>query len=200
MSEVPPTQPEGGVFFSESPDHQKETPSRSRVLKFALITAGVFIALFAVAVAYEAFFSPRAVGERETQRNYEIAKKGLEDFREKMTADTYGGKTPQETLDMFIAALEKNDIELASKYAWWDGGSASIANKEALVEGLEQAQREGKLSEVIDILKKMEFLDDINKGSNDSKWFGIKDSNGIIEYSVVFRRNNFSQVWKIESI
>jgi len=31
-------------------------------------------------------------------------------------ADTYGGKTPQETLAMYIAAVEKRDYELASKY------------------------------------------------------------------------------------
>ena len=30
--------------------------------------------------------------------------------------DKYGGKTPEKTFDMFIAALEKGDIELASKY------------------------------------------------------------------------------------
>ena len=33
-----------------------------------------------------------------------------------MMADTYGGKTPQETLSMYIAAVEKGDYELASKY------------------------------------------------------------------------------------
>ncbi len=30
--------------------------------------------------------------------------------------DTYGGSTPQETLQMFIDAVEKGDYELASKY------------------------------------------------------------------------------------
>ncbi len=30
--------------------------------------------------------------------------------------DTYGGKTPEETYDMFLAALSKGDIVLASKY------------------------------------------------------------------------------------
>lgn len=30
--------------------------------------------------------------------------------------DKYGGATPEETFDMFIAALEKGDVELASKY------------------------------------------------------------------------------------
>src|SRR3989344_6613921 len=37
-----------------------------------------------------------------------------------MTSDTYGGKTPQETLDMFVDALRKEDIELASKYFMLD--------------------------------------------------------------------------------
>ncbi|MFA6407252.1 MAG: hypothetical protein WCV80_00910 [Candidatus Paceibacterota bacterium] len=31
-------------------------------------------------------------------------------------ADTVGGKTPQETLSMYIAAVEKGDYSLASKY------------------------------------------------------------------------------------
>ncbi len=30
--------------------------------------------------------------------------------------DTYGGATPKETLDLFIAAVEKEDFDLASKY------------------------------------------------------------------------------------
>lgn len=30
--------------------------------------------------------------------------------------DTYGGKTPEETYDMFLAALSKGDTTLASKY------------------------------------------------------------------------------------
>jgi len=30
--------------------------------------------------------------------------------------DTYGGTTPEETYDMFIDALKKGDVELASKY------------------------------------------------------------------------------------
>jgi len=31
-------------------------------------------------------------------------------------ADIYGGKIPQETLQMYISAIEKGDYELASKY------------------------------------------------------------------------------------
>ena len=52
--------------------------------------------------------------------------KNLQEWRAAKTAqkqieklyrdDKYGGKTPEETFDLFIAALEKGDIELASKY------------------------------------------------------------------------------------
>lgn len=38
-----------------------------------------------------------------------------EDYQRAM-ADTYGGKTPQETLQMYIDAVKKSDFELASKY------------------------------------------------------------------------------------
>lgn len=35
---------------------------------------------------------------------------------EKMKNDTYGGATPEETLDLFVAALREGDVEKASLY------------------------------------------------------------------------------------
>ena len=45
----------------------------------------------------------------------ELDRAGKEEYQA-MMADTYGGKTPQETLKLYIAAVEKGDYELASKY------------------------------------------------------------------------------------
>mgnify|MGYP001577108415 CR=1 FL=1 len=39
-----------------------------------------------------------------------------DELYQKQLADTVGGKTPQETLRMYIEAVEKGDYELASKY------------------------------------------------------------------------------------
>lgn len=53
---------------------------------------------------------------------YQVAKfeqeqaQALEKFRAEQMQDTMGGKTPQETLAMYIDAVEKGDYELASKY------------------------------------------------------------------------------------
>ena len=51
-------------------------------------------------------------GWRERQAADALRRQAEEQLRN----DRYGGKTPEETFDMFIAALEKEDIELASKY------------------------------------------------------------------------------------
>ncbi|MBI2062800.1 MAG: hypothetical protein HYT61_01000 [Candidatus Yanofskybacteria bacterium] len=44
------------------------------------------------------------------------AKSAQEQLEKLYRNDKYGGKTPEETFDMFIAALENDDVELASKY------------------------------------------------------------------------------------
>lgn len=49
----------------------------------------------------------------QEQRAVAAAQKKLEELYRN---DKYGGKTPEETFDMFIAALEKGDVDLASKY------------------------------------------------------------------------------------
>src|SRR3989338_2957114 len=38
------------------------------------------------------------------------------DLEKQYAEDTYGGKTPEETLQLFIDALKAGDIDLASKY------------------------------------------------------------------------------------
>lgn len=48
------------------------------------------------------------------------AKRSVNDWigvlQSSVTNDTYGGKTPEETFDLYLAALKKGDLELASKY------------------------------------------------------------------------------------
>ena len=51
--------------------------------------------------------------------------KGLDQrYVQAMAADTYGGKTPQETLDLFVAALRANDADLAARYFMLDNNSS----------------------------------------------------------------------------
>lgn len=52
--------------------------------------------------------------------------KAKKDDYQAMMADTYGGKTPQETLKMYITAVEKGDYDLASKYFVLENRSAEL--------------------------------------------------------------------------
>lgn len=47
---------------------------------------------------------------------------------QQMMADTYGGKTPQETLQMYIDAVSAGDYDLASKYFVEDKREAALEN------------------------------------------------------------------------
>lgn len=192
MTQFPSPQPEGGVFNS-SPEVPHDTPSKSRVFKFIIIVVLAVVFLFACAVVWEAFFSPRAVGERETRKNYEQAVKGMKEFEDKMTADTYGGKTPQETLDMFIAALEKDDIDLAVKYF----SSLNNSDLEAIKSELKN-KTDADINELLVILR--ELRNNQRKESGESVLFFLKNNKGEIEYSVLMIKNKFSGVWKIESM
>lgn len=94
-----------------------------------------------------------------------------EDYRRAM-ADTYGGKTPQETLQMYIDAVEKGDYELASKYFIFNG-----QDKEKTFLG--NASKEA-IDKLIVTLKKLE-LDDKQlmleeQYEHDKKEYGTTES------------------------
>jgi len=67
-----------------------------------------------------------------------------EDYEQAM-ADTYGDKTPQETLKMYIDAVEKGDYELASKYFIGD-------KQEKELNSLQNSKREN-IGNVLNLLK-----------------------------------------------
>ena len=74
-----------------------------------------------------------------TLRQYE------EELLERKLADTYGGKTPQETLRLYIEAVEKGDYELASKYFIEDYRGLELKNL--------QSSSRAKLNTLISLLK-----------------------------------------------
>jgi len=92
----------------------KKKISRRRRRKFLfiiLIIVFLNIVFFFAVARYEQYLGEKRVDELA---------KALEDWRQdkyaRALADTYGGDTPQETLQMYIDAVEKGDYELASKY------------------------------------------------------------------------------------
>lgn len=90
-----------------------EASSRSKLRSRLLFVLIIFLALGSLLTwkAYELIQKQNELGRLVDEMNRERA----EEFTRQM-ADTYGGKTPQATLAMYIEAVEKGDYELASKY------------------------------------------------------------------------------------
>lgn len=85
----------------------------SKVKKFFLtflILFGIFLLFGGWRILYDLWQA------REVIRFVYITKKYAQKWEKMKMADTYGGKTPEETLQMYIEAVERGDYELASKY------------------------------------------------------------------------------------
>ncbi|MDP3729329.1 MAG: hypothetical protein Q8R26_01045, partial [bacterium] len=111
-----------------------------------------------------------------------------------MTADTYGGKSPQETLDMFIAALEKGDIELASKYFLLDMNENYSRGKQ--MNYLENIKNKNLLISMIQDLKTAESHDSLYEGNQQFIIYNKEKTDSLL---INFRFNEQSNIWKIES-
>ena len=122
--------------------------------------------------------SPEAKQARE-------ARAVLEQLQEEYKNDTFGGQTPEETLELFIAALEDGDIELASKYTLPE-------DRNSLKKDLNEAKSKEGLASVVARLKKLELLEKDEK----TAFFVLRDKGGNISSQVVLDRN-LNRVWKV---
>jgi len=129
--------------------------------------------------------------------------------------DTYGGKTPQETYDLYITALKNNDLDLASKYFYW---KKQVEQKDKL----EEIKNKGELEKYISNLPKWEELkkkEILDQSSISYIWKGISEKPitvnlpkgegefiteiiqpGEYEKNIEFKFNNYAEIWKIYSL
>lgn len=150
------------------------------VKKYLKIGAGILILGIIAIFGYPKY--------QDWKFNKEL-KQLTEEINKPYLEDTYGGKTPKETLEMFIAAVEKEDFDLASKYF-------VLSKQEEWREKLKNTQEKGNLNWLLENLKKMEDRDSI---SDDNFQMGAKDEKGI--YMVFIDFIKYPQgIWKIQEI
>jgi hypothetical protein len=163
--------------------------------KFSIALVAIILVVFFGLEIWSSYFSQAGRQNRELQANYQKYLDVQNKYEAAMKADTYGGKTPEETLGMFIDALKKGDVELASKYFVLreDGGR----NGEILDE-LKNKTDEEKAKIVVILQNAQEYPSDVTSKS-DSK-FVSKDAGGAIIAYIDMGYNSYSQVWKIENL
>jgi len=81
-----------------------------------LIALVLFLAIGLFSGFFVWFLSPQMREARQLKKGMESFNNVLKTIEQKYTADTYGGITPEETYQMFLEALKKQDIDLAVKY------------------------------------------------------------------------------------
>ncbi|MBI2024720.1 MAG: hypothetical protein HYT03_01330 [Candidatus Harrisonbacteria bacterium] len=151
-----------------------------------------FVAVFLVIIALGVggYFIFR--GENQTEK----AERGFRQYEEAMRADTYGGKTPQETLDLFIEALRAEDIELASKYFLYDDN----LSKQKWVDRLNEIKNKGLLEIMANDIETRAKEDVKNKISENDFKFVLYADNEQVGARIDMQFNTYSGVWKIESL
>lgn len=132
--------PEIQKFLQPEPLPSRSTKAVRQFVIFIFIIIVVIVAIFLLA-EYDRRQNAKAID----QLNQTIQDIQKADYEEAM-ADIYGGKTPQETLSLYIDAVEKSDYELASKYF------IGTKQKEEL-ESWKDVNNDKKISYISDIKK-----------------------------------------------
>ena len=154
-----------------------------RNLKIAAYAVAAF-ALFLVALNYGLEKYNQSKQWQEIKKSAEAFQKAEQELYQKMMADTYGGKTPQETLELFIAAVEKGDYELASKYF--------VKSKQEEELRALQAAEKADIDNVIKLMKETE---------NDSGSYSVDRKTFIVRKPILTEYTFYpSGIWKIVEI
>jgi len=152
-----------------------------KIWKFAgglVVILGISLVIWSVSVLLD----PEA---REARQ----ARAYLENLQEQYENDIYGGETPEETLALFIDALEAGDIELASKYFLPD-------DREKWAENISGVKTSGNLKDMIEDISRAEK----SKQENDQALFVVTDDTNTVSVLISLGKNSITGVWKITNL
>lgn len=163
-------------------------------MKRAAVLSACVVLLLGGFLLWNNVLSPDARKGREDAQKIVEFINNVEFAKERQRNDTFGGKTPEETLQLFIAALEADDLELASKYFVLN----ALGERDSKwLDGLTEAKELGNISRLIGDLKKAERVS--YSESLGSSVLSVKN-NGLEIGSILLERNSFSGLWKISGL
>jgi hypothetical protein len=151
--------------------------------------------------AWQVWYSPEARKERALSDDYSHYEQAITDYASKEKADTYGGKTPEETIGMFTRALGSGDIDLASKYFALekDMSSPDYLTRHKIEKALQEAKASGRLPIIMDALKKMQPAKHKTASPKTIDYVSLGED-GVAEYSMTLEFNEAADIWKIETL
>ena len=174
---------------------QDPTPTRHKTpwWKFAVGFLVIIALCIIVDAVWVQYFSPAAQNAKQMEEQYVSYEQQQKTYEEAMAQDTYGGKTPEETLALFIAALEKEDVDLASKYFSMDIN----LSKQKWVDFLTKLKNEGNMKRFAGDLKNTNHEINMDK---DTAGILYTNKDNMAELQINMKLNNQIKIWKIESL
>ena len=155
-----------------------------KILLLFLIPAGIFFVLV-LAVAAQSWW-----GGYQWQKQVDAWQANL---RKPYLEDTYGGKTPEETWAMFLEALKKGDVELASKYFWPE---KQVEFKQLLQNTKDQGNLQTWINQMENLRKSGN-----QSGAADQVYYSFEVYNVQLKQNlterVVFILSPYTKIWKI---
>lgn len=143
-----------------------------------LVAAGLFV------VYGTSFYAYKKYQNEEVKRQA-----GIERLNKLYENDTYGGKTPEETLALFIDALKKGDTDLASRYF-------VIDKQEEWKKNLERIKSANQILAMINDIKKLNSKYPLVRGDDNRFIFeAFNESKELILQADIGRGSN--GIWKI---
>lgn len=157
--------------------------------KWGVGVVGALLVFFVWAYWYYTVNAPERDPKRfSTQAEWVLWGFGM---KRAYVADTYGGDTPEETLNMYIAALEAGDVALAAKY-YIPEDRDKVANE------LLQGKSNGTTSKYVDYLKGFLTSPETSTSTDGEKyWMSYPFGNDGTETSILLVRNKYSGKWKM---
>ena len=187
--------------ISQSKNQSPEKPKR-KYLKFIIGFLAIIILAAGGFFVWDKYFSQQAKLNRQNAENYQKYLDWQKNYEKAMREDTYGGKTPEETLKMFIEALKKEDIELASKYFMLetDTQDPDYLTRGKIFSALENYKTQNKLGGLISILSTLKPSRS-NQSLDDGDYeFVSYDKDENVEITLLMVLNKQSNIWKIASL
>jgi len=162
---------------SKAPNNRK----KKLVRKKKLIWAGIILTvLILVVIGWQYWQYVHSV--------YYQQMKAVKTLEKLYTDDKIGGKTPEETLALFLGAVKKEDFDLASQYAIY-------GMRDSIKSNLLKIKNDGNIDLLIEDLNRTEKVMTPEFGP-DSLDFVIKE-NDIKKYTVLSMGKNKLGIWKI---
>lgn len=85
--------------------------------KLKYLTIFIILLISGLAISWLVWYLNAEIQQaRQYKKDAGILTEKIQEREKEYEADTYGGETPQQTYKMFLEALKKEDIDLASKY------------------------------------------------------------------------------------